>query len=70
MIYQGNIGEKKKNLPKMINVIMSYASPNSETMRFEFHDLLRKKKNIVLRKQFLVRNHVTRRPKNLHENGV
>ena len=69
MIYQGNIGEKKKNLPKMINVIMSYASPNSKTMGFEFHDLSYKKKN-VLRKQFLVRNHVTRRPKNLHENGV
>ena len=29
-----------------------------------------RKKNVVLRKQFLVRNHVTRRPKNLHENEV
>ena len=70
MIYQENIGEKKKNLPKMIYVIVSYASPNSETMRFEFHNLLYKKKNVVLRKQFLVGNHVTRLPDNLHENGV
>ena len=44
MIYQGNIGEKKLNLPKMINVNVSYASPKSETMRFEFHNLLYKKK--------------------------
>ena len=51
MIHQGNIGEKKKNVPKMINVNVSYASPNSETMRFEFHNLLYKIKNVVLRKQ-------------------
>ena len=44
MIYQGNIGEKKLNLPKMINVNVSYASPNSETTQFEFHNLLYKKK--------------------------
>ena len=47
MIYQGNIGEKKKNLPKMINVIVSYASPNSENMQFEFHALLNKKKKML-----------------------
>ena len=44
MIHQGINGGKKKNLPNMINVIVSYASPNSETLRFEFHDLLYKKK--------------------------
>ena len=44
MIYQGNIGEKKLNLPKMINVNVFYASPNSETRQFEFHNLLYKKK--------------------------
>ena len=53
MIYQGNIGEKKKNLPKMINVIMSYASPNSKTMGFEFHDLSYKKKKCCPEKTIL-----------------
>lgn len=48
MIYQGNIGEKKKNLPKMLNVIVSYASPNSETMRFKFHNYTTTTKHVVL----------------------
>ena len=53
MIYQGNIGEKKKNLLKMIDNIVSYVSPNSETMRFEFHDLLYKKKKCCPEKTIL-----------------